>query len=553
MLVNGNDDLPLSTKMFAHKAARSVTAVQHNINTVADVVVLLEVLGYNKDVIMKNGFEDQYDLARYIYEFIDVYDDKNAENSQSSLLKVPSTRIRIVEGVSMMFPWLSSLAVLFISGVSLWMAWVLPAEVSTAFLAGVFIGLVMTEGPLQSSTRLFSFYYTQANMGEVKRIVKRNYSMIILILALIIVSLYAAGIFMNIPTSLLIVTAISTITISLHRASYMIIYGTRKFRDFIPAYAGALAALLVVYYTLPTLVYSTFPELVEDVTMRYFVALGAAFIVLSIPALYRHHEIMTKSSLSAMAGETPHFFTPISIGDKTIKSRVGVQLWETTPYFLFGTFYLLMLFTDRIISWFFNPTTVMEGAALPFRLNAIYHAGADPALLVLLLASIIQYVMVAPIYEQVNNMAVRLKATQMKEINQFLQSRYMKIFLTSIIPSVIVATILLFIAPEIIKYTWGSEISIYVLRVALISNILMSIFILNSMFMILMKRVKTLAVIAIIATLIVALGGFILAHSGFENIVFAYLASTMIAAITSALFVLKDIKYGSSILFARFV
>jgi hypothetical protein len=545
MLVHGTDDLPMSAKMFAHKAARSITEVQRNINTVADVFVLLEVLGYNKDVIMKNGFEDQYDLARYIYKFIDAYDDKNVENSQSALLKVPSTRFRIVEGVSMMFPWLSSLGLLFISGISLWMAWVLPAEVSTAFLAGVFIGLIMTEGSLQTSTRLFSFYYTQANMGEIRRIVKRNYYMVILILAVIIGSLYAAGIFVNIPISLITITAISIITISLHRASYMIIYGMRKFRDFIPAYTGAFFALISVYFA--------FPEWIGDVTVRYFVALGAALVVLSIPAIYRHHEIMTKSSLSAMAGETPHFFTPISIGDKTIKSRVGVQLWETIPYFLFGTFYLLMLFTDRIISWFFNPTMVMQGTALSVRLNAIYHAGADPALLVLLLASIIQYVMVAPIYEQVNNMAVRLKATQMKDINQFLQSRYKKIFLTSIIPSVIAASVLFFIAPEIIKYTGGSEISIYVLRVASISNILMSIFILNGMFMILLKRVKTLATIAIIATLIVILGGVVLAHSGFENIVFSYLASTMMAAITSVLFVLKDIKYGGSILFARFV
>lgn len=551
MLLSDSDntkDLSRDARTFAQKVTRSIIEIQPHVNNLADIVVLLEVLGYSKETVMKNGFENLHDLAKYIYDFIYSYEDQ--EQNKEELLKslstpIPDTKQRIVEGLSMIFPWLGSLILLFITGVSLWMAWGLPAELTTAFVTGVFLGLVITEGPLQIFARLFTFYYKQDNIDEVKRALKRSYMMIAVILSVTIAVLYTIVMFTHIPFELVTIISISTLTISLHRTSYVIIYALKKLGQLILAYTAAFIALLSVYYL------ST--ELIPDQTTRYFVALCMAFAALSILAVYHHYKILTKSSIAVVAGETPHFYNPVTINDKTIKSRFSIQLWETMPYFLFGIFYFSMLFVDRIISWIFNPTIVTSGTILPMEFNSTYHAGADLALLVILSTSIIQYVIMTPIYTQVNNMIINLKVSEMKKVEQFLKYRYKLLMMASIVPSVITATILTLMAPEIMAYLGGSETSIQILRTASISNIFISIFAANSMFMMLLNKTKILAILSIIGTFIVVGAGIALAQHTFADVVFAYLLSALITAIVSTIYVGKTMKKAGSILFARYV
>src|SRR5574338_999492 len=131
-------------RRFAAKTARSISEIQQSVNNMADVLVFLEVLGYDEELVKRNGFESMRQLARYVYEFVDAFDE--GESAATLAVQVPTTGRRIAEALSMVFPWVGALALLFISGVSLWMAWGLPREVTTLFLAGVFLGLVITEG-----------------------------------------------------------------------------------------------------------------------------------------------------------------------------------------------------------------------------------------------------------------------------------------------------------------------------------------------------------------------------------------------------------------------
>jgi len=156
-------------RLFVQKAARSIAEIQPNVNNIADVVVFLEVLGYDSGSIIKNGFENAYELASYVYDFIDYYDRdgriiKKEEIVKSFLNPIPSTKRRITEGLGYASPMLASLVILYITGFSLWMAEKLPADIIIAFIAGVFLGLIFTEGPIQVFNRLFSFYYSQSNI-----------------------------------------------------------------------------------------------------------------------------------------------------------------------------------------------------------------------------------------------------------------------------------------------------------------------------------------------------------------------------------------------------
>ena len=273
-----------TARLFAQKAIRSIIEVQPKINSLSDLVMLLEVLGYTNNLAKKNGFESLIDLATYVYKIIDVYDYSNYDDDEDfikqSLAEVPSTIRRVTEGLSMMFPWLGSLIVLMLTGVSLWMIFGLPPEYATALIAGVFLGLVITEGILQSFGRLIGFYYIQTNFDEVKRIIRRNYSMTGLVLAGAMGLIYGIGFYANIPLELVTITAISTLTVALHRASYVIIYALKKIPDLLISYSGAIAALLLVYF------YST--EFLPDMITRYIVALSSAFAVLTSFAIYNH-------------------------------------------------------------------------------------------------------------------------------------------------------------------------------------------------------------------------------------------------------------------------
>jgi hypothetical protein len=546
LLATKQQQLSRESRVFAQKVARSITEVQPNINNTADILVLLECLGYRKETLMQYGFEDYHALANYVYDFLDVYEmrDQSKENYvESFTMEIPSIQKRILEGVSLIFPWLGSLALLFITGVSLWMAWGLPIKITSAFVIGVFLGLAITEGVLQVFNRLFAFYNSQTNIGEIKRLLKRSYCLIGIILSIAMGALFVIGSIEKIPLNLVVITVISTITVSLHRASYMIIYALKKLGHLIVSYSVAFASLLSVYY----LGQSFFP----DGTTRYFVGLVIAFVVLSIFAIYPHYKL-TKNTSTIVSGEKPHFYNPISKTDKTIKSRFNVQLWEAMPYIVFGTTYFATLFADRILSWIYNPMVTSSGFGLPMAFNWVYHAGADMALVVLLPASIVQYVMMGPIFMHVNNISIKIKVSQVNSITKFIQGIYHKLLLATLLTSVPTAVLLNFLIPVIMSHAGLSQTSLHVLQIASVANVFLSLFTANSLFLMLINKVKPLAIISTISALIVTLGGITLANSGFQNLVIAYLAAAIFAGITSAIYTNKTMKNATSLMFARF-
>ena len=416
------------------------------------------------------------------------------------------------------------------TGLSLWMAEKLSADVTIAFVAGVFLGLMFTEGPLQLFYRLFSFYYNQDNIGEVKRILKRNYVFVGVMLAVILVSLYIIAVFVNIPYELVNVSTMVLVTLSLHRTSYMIIHALKKIKHLVISYLLAFSAFAFsLFFKYQKLSY-------YDISTRYLVALATSFVILSIFAIYHHYKILTRGSLSTLSAESvPDFYRIMTVNDRTIKSRFSVQFWDNFPYFIFGMLYFIMLFGDRILSWFFNPESAIavNGTPLPIAFNSIYHIGADLALFVMIPPVITQYIIISPIYLLTNNKSVNLNVSEFKKIDQFLQNIYKKLLIASVIVSLVTAGTLNLIGPKLVSYLGGSEISIAVLHYASIGNILLSIFVANSMFMIYLNRAKILSVMAIGAVLVLAVGGDILAQSGFENIAIAYLASSTLSATIS--------------------
>jgi hypothetical protein len=543
-----DDRISRDQRIFLNKVARSVAEIQPDLYSLADIEVFLEVLGYTKGVAIENGFEDLSHLSRCLYEFVDYYaDSKKSKAAFEKALVFPRTGVgrRVAHALGLAFPWIGSLAILFVFGVSLWLAWGLPLSVTTLFIAGVFIGLFISEGPVQVFNRLFTFYYNQSNLPEVRRLLERSYLMSSLIVASAVASLYAFGLLEGIPTGLLLFTVVGTATISLHRVSYVAIYSLKKVRTLVLSFALAFVALLSVY----TLSY----DLIPYTPTRYIVSLVSAVIVLSIAPAFVTYKIFSEDSISPLEGARSPAASPLIVNKRTIRSRFTVQLWETAPFYLFGTFSVMMLFGDRLVSWVFNPTHLANGIGLPFVFNAVYEIGADVALLVLFPVTIVQYVVMTPVFGQLSNLAVTSKTTEAAGFDRFLVGRYRVLLAVSLAAAGSVAMVLFFFAPEIVSRIGGSVVTVQVMRVAAVGDLFMVLFATNGAFMIFLNRVKSLALTAMVGASIVVFGGVLAAQFGFENIVFAYLASAATAALLSSIQLRGDLKHAASLFFSRYV
>ncbi|HJS82801.1 MAG TPA: hypothetical protein VJ742_08220 [Nitrososphaera sp.] len=94
--------LSREARQFGAKTARSIAEIQQSVNNMADVLVFLEILGYDENLVRRNGFSSMHHLAEYVYDFVDAYDDKDKETSIA--VPVPGRGRRIAEGLSMVFP-----------------------------------------------------------------------------------------------------------------------------------------------------------------------------------------------------------------------------------------------------------------------------------------------------------------------------------------------------------------------------------------------------------------------------------------------------------------
>ena len=149
------------------------------------------------ETIQQYGFSNQWNLASYIFNFLDYYYDDDVEKKEkefleTNILPLPSKKEQFVEAHSYHVSMVSSFSIpLYIFGISLWMAWILPADVIIAFALGTFIGMIISEGLFQVFQGIFSFYYFQGNIYEAKMTMKRYLAFTGLITSIIILIFYS--------------------------------------------------------------------------------------------------------------------------------------------------------------------------------------------------------------------------------------------------------------------------------------------------------------------------------------------------------------------------
>ncbi|MEW5839620.1 hypothetical protein [Nitrososphaera sp.] len=549
--IESDSSLPLEARLFAEKAARSVSEIQHGVNNIADVIVFLEILGYDDRIAKENGFAGgMAALANYIYPFLDHYENENDAPDWSSMSSpVPDKRKRLFEALAIHTPWLGALVILNMTGFSLWMAQGLPADITISFVAGVFIGLFVTEGSLQMFSRLFSIYYEQRNVGETKRTVHRSYAVVAAILALTSAGVLAYSQANGIPLELTAVTIGALATVSVHRLSFNIVFALKKIKVVLFAYAAAFLSLILTYYLLGP----------GDVSTKYFISLGVAFLVLSAFAGYYHTRILWRmgkagSSIRKRAGAPPFYSPPLATED-TIRSRYGVQLWESLPYALYGTFYFIMLLGDRVLSWMYNSHVIIQqnGAVLPMAFNSEYHVGADISLFALVPAAIMQYVLMAPLYSQINNKTLGVSVAELGKLDSFIMRTYWRMIALVLASAAASVGLLHLLGPDVMTFFSGTEYSLKVMRYSSLGNIAIAAFAANASMMIFLNRARLPAILAIAGAVVLMMLGNQFGQDSSSDIAIAYMISAAAAAAASFAVMIKLLRGSPATnLLARF-
>ena len=537
----------LESDTFVEKAARSVSELQPNVNNLADVMVFLEVLGYTDATARNGGLADLYDLAVKVFQRVDFYDEGSellGSPTKAREVPVPSVRKRLLESLSLATPWLGGLALLYAFGVSLWLAWGLPLGPVTALLVGVLLGLLVSEGPLQMFTRIFMFYHAQGNVSECSRALKRSYAILTLLLGGSVAIVSLTGIALKVPWELIGLAAVGAATIAYHRIGFLPIYALKRTGVIMAAYGTALPLLVVVFETTS----SFFP----DAVIRYLLSLASALSVMAVYAWHYSKKSLVVQTSTLVGRDAPPFFKPIFINEKSIRSKFSVQFWEALPYYLFGTFFFVMLYSDRVLSWIGNPVKEVGGVALPLVFNSVYHAGADLALAVLFPVALVQYVLLSSIHEELNNLSLTLSVTQTGEVDRFLRRRHSISVSLTLLVSAATAVLVVTVVPGILARLGGSAVSIQVLDVAAMSDVLLAVFVANSSFMLLLNRPKALALMTMCGAAIVGGVGLVVLPFGFQYLVYGYLAGCATLAIWSSVGVSGLLASPSSLFFSKF-
>ena len=517
------------------------------------MILFLEILGYDNLTLQKYGFGSVHDFANYVYETTDFYDEEkqsetNRRNKQFETI-VPSYSKRLVEGVSLIAPWIGVLALLYLTGFSLWMSSALPADITIAFIGGVFIGLIAGEGQLIAFGRIFPFIIFRAILLRPVGYIKRHYLFTILSISVLSFLILMGGIILVIPPMLVLITALAIASISIHRASYLLLFSTKKLKDVL---LGFLMAIVVFYITINAFV----PETLSENTNRYFISLTLSLLALSIIPAYRHYRLFGGKIPFAKVSvaELPKFYSATSSYEYTVKSRFGIQIWENLSFLIYGVFYFILLFGDRIISWFYTPGVLIasNGVALPLIFNSAYHVGADLALFTIIPGAIYQFLVLSPFQTQINNMALALKISNISLLNDFIRVTYKKMIFFSLLIGLIFAGLLIVFGPYIIHFLGGNDITINILRVSSLGCVFLSVFAGNAAVLIFLNRGKYLVLITVISAIALVSLGMHFGTYGYGNIVYAYLIATALAASSSSAYILKIIGNASSILFAKY-
>ncbi len=318
-----------------------------------EVAILLESLGYSRDVVAELWYPDLFALARDVTGLIDKYvtDEERAAQPDLNWFKLACRDY--AAGALYSGPWIIAVIGLAVFGASLWSSLSTPLHLATAIALGVYGAQLVSGFFAQAVARRLTFYFLADNLPLMRWTFDRLLGIAILtsIVAAAVLWIALRGTYGE-PDALL--AAAFCLGSSVFQLSLAPLYTLRRFAWIIgvAAFATLLTGITFVIF---------FHRQVnvpwEPATLATEIGLvGTAVLV------------ATRAWLAGQAGRSNQALVP--------PSTISILL-ATLPYAVFGVLYFAAIICDRVFAGF------VEGHGAFFYASS-YELGADIALLAII-------------------------------------------------------------------------------------------------------------------------------------------------------------------------
>lgn len=369
-----------------------------------EIAAILESMGWNDDrAAHVFGSEDVFSLASDLWDAIGqniTFMPFAAAKGKNILVILFHVFRNFLRGLIFALPMAISVISMLTLRFSLWSHENLTLELATSIAIGTIMSFLTVGGFTQSIARRGFFYIMQDYYNMARKItfyfIKLGYILSLLITAVILVFNLFLEAF---PLRMINVMLLYYFFLTAIWLSVTVMYILRK--EFI------FTGLLVVGILLVFIFFRLF-EL--DIIVSQIISLIAVSMMGILLVIYYFIQAERKAE-KGIAPTLP---------------RKSITLYSVMPYFLYGFFYFLFIYTDRIIAWSTNDTNYMP-YLIWFRGH--YELGLDLALLTLMLPMGLIEVVVGSLMERLETSQ---KFCTMDEIST-LATKYVRFYIKRMI------------------------------------------------------------------------------------------------------------------------
>ena len=523
------------TRDLSMKLARTILEASPTVKDEFECAVILESLGFSEEFSKHNDYANTFDMAREVYS-ASLYLKASSMHLREGVdvrMAKPSIQEVIVGGLIYNTTWLVFLFFILAFGVAPFAARLLPLEVATMLSLSVITSFVVTGGLQQFTAWKVIFYTLHRNYPLAKYVFKSAMLLGFSILAVsgAVVSTLTVW-FQILPPHLALELILSTLLIGAFRLWMIPILALRCYRGML-AVVTAMVAALSIGYGIFSFGYQQI-RIIQTVTV--LTGVTVAFLV--------SRRLMDFSKLIPEAEDVPPFYSRSLPPTKVRPPRLSVMMFRGWDNLVYGSFYFLFLFADRLIAG------VGSGN---LQYNVQYHIGADLALLLIMVASFVRFSIIHPFTRSTEIETKKRHLHSSGKTSRFLSMFYVRMMLLTGAATAVSASILLMFSPQIIAAAGGSAFSVDVFKIAVLANIFFSLFATNAVYAMTMRQLGILSLLLVFGTALhFGLSSILIASLSIVGVAYSYLASSVALFILSTMYVIHLNKKGAYVLYSSF-
>lgn len=490
-----------------------------------EIAALLESMGWNDERASKSfGVNNIFELALQLWNM-----------SKTNIIFTPFSKIpkirfgemiytivtNFLRGAIFALPMAVSVLSMITLRFSLWSYENLSVELATSIAIGTILSLITVGGFTQAIARQGFFYITQGYYGMARKVTFH---------------------FISLGTMACLILS-------------GLVFVLNTFINFFPYYMIMMTILYYFFLNTIWLSVTVMYILKKELVFTGLIIIGIAnvyllFIIFGINIIIS--QLITLFAVSLMGiGLAIYFFKKAEAKDeKGIKAKLpkmSVTVYNTLPFFIYGTLYFSFLFIDRIMAWSIN------NAYLPFFIwfRGDYELGLDFSLLVLIIPMGLIEVVLVKIMVNIQLSQKQYLGQDIKRMTQKYIREYftwaLVIFIVAILCAIFlyysIHLVMSYINPEMGEIIYHNKVTHFVFVLSLISYVCLSVGLMNAVTLFSLSQPQKVIKAISPAIIVNLVTGFILSRwLGYEFAILGLLIGSLVFVVLSSLMVLSVLR-----------